>query len=97
MVIYGYLLNEAQGTQAWYYFLELVKKIINPMWWSLQVINSACINMKSGKPLFELYYYKIVKKTKRYELNQLYFVLLANTLNTLTPQNEMTKKIFYYS
>ena len=63
----------------------------------LQVINSACINMKLGKPLFELYYYKIVKKTKRYELNQLYFVLLANTLNTLTPQNEMTKKIFYYS
>jgi hypothetical protein len=37
------------------------------------------------------------RKTRQYELNQLFFVLLANTLNSSTPQSEMTKNIFYYS
>jgi len=40
MVIYGYLLKRAQGVQAWYYFLDLVNKIINPMWWSLRSYRS---------------------------------------------------------
>jgi hypothetical protein len=55
MVIYGYLLKRAQGVQSWYYFLDLVNKIIPypdvVVAAQLQVINFACINMKLGKAI----------------------------------------------